>query len=95
MPTKKFMEFMDTLDDDDHVELHLKQPLEKCCDLLDIVKCRNVDNPALCAEIRTSLGSSSDVERTFSNLKKLHEEDRNFLPTNLEYCIGIYCNLTV
>ena len=90
---KEVIEFMDTLDDNDHVKLYLKQRLEKCCDLLDIVECRNFDNTALCAEIRSSLGSAADVERTFSKVKKLLEKDRNFLPTN--YYICIYCNLTV
>ena len=86
---------MDTLDDDDHVKFHLKQRLEKCCDLLDIVECRNFDNSALCAEIRSSLGSSADAERKFSKLKNLLWKDRNFLQINFEFYICIYCNLSV
>ena len=37
----EIIEFIDTLNDDDHVKLYLKQPLEKGCDLLDIVEFRS------------------------------------------------------
>ena len=55
----------------------------------------NVGSPAVLAQIRTSLGSSADVERTFSKLNKMLAKDRNFDVTNIENYISIYCNISL
>ena len=61
-------------------------------DLLKIISGEKIGN---LAQIRTSHGSSAEVERTFSKLNKMLAKDRNFEVTNIENYICIYCNNTL
>ena len=88
-------DFLQELDVDDPVKIYLSQRLQKSGDLLKIISGENVGNPAVLAQIRTSLGSSADVERTFSKLNKMLANDRNFDVTNIENYICIYCNISL
>ena len=88
-------DFLQELDVDDPVKIYLIQRLQKSGDLLKIISGENVGNPAVLAQIRTSLGSSADVERTFSKLNKMLANDRNFDVTNIENYICIYCNISL
>ena len=58
---KSLNDFLQELDVDDPVKIYLSQRLQKSGDLLKIISGENVGNPAVLAQIRTSLGSSAEL----------------------------------
>ena len=87
--------FLFELDDSDPVKEYLRKRLENCIDLKAIINGTVDTSPAQINKLLNCLGSSANVERTFSKLKKMLKDGRNFLPENVQYYICIYCNLAV
>ena len=88
-------DFLQELDVDDPIKIYLSQYLQTSRDLLKIISGVNVGHPGVLAQVKTSLGSSADVERTFSKLNKMLAKDRNFDVTNIEIYICIYCKISL
>ena len=87
--------FLFELDDSDPVKEYLRKRLENCIDLKAIINGTVDTSPAQINKLLNCLGSSANVQRTFSKLKKMLKDGRNFLPENVQYYICIYCNFAV
>ena len=72
-----------------------KREIEKN-DLYEIVNLkRDHISPDLYSKLLQAQSTSVSVERSFSMLKKLLRDDRNFLPENIEHYIVLYYNSSI
>ena len=89
-------QFAFELDEDDPIRQNTKNRLARSYDLQSNLEDINpVLTPSEVSKLRSSIGTSADIERSFSKLNKLLRKDRDFCPENIEYYICLFCNLSI
>ena len=76
------------LNEDDPLRQYTKKGSARSYDLLSTLEDINPAlTPSEVSKLRSSIGSSAGIERSFSKLNKLLRKDRDFCPENNEYYI--------
>ena len=84
-------DFILKMQSDDPIRTYLLNRLENMQDLMDIITCTTGLSEKT-AKLRSAVGSSASIDRSFTKLGKLLAKDRNFNAKNVEAYICVYSN---